>query len=291
MASAEGGVITAAVLPGYEASRPEAGIELTPESIEQFIDAWEAKGRGQETLKWYDRGMRQLYDSLPADKRIRRGTLARWREELLEESYAPRTVNLFISVANTYLEYMGYREFQLVRQLKPEPKEPLSELTRSEYLRLLQTARLQRRERAYLLVKLFATADLPVQELAKLTVEAAKAGEVEVVSGGLSQRVELPEFLCRELLDYARRENILSGPVFLDRNGGPMSRTNVSSTIRRLCAPARVAEEKGNPRCLRRLYRATRAEIESNVAELIRQSYNWLLEQEQHAVGWENSHL
>lgn len=287
MTKTEESVRTAApVFSGYETVLTEGGFVVTPESIDRFIDAWEAKGRGRETLKWYDRGMRHLYDSLPEDKRIRRGTLARWREELLEESYAPSTVNLFISVANTYLAYAGYREYQLVKQLKPERKVPEAELTRAEYLRLLQTARLLGRERVYLLVKLFGTADLPVQELDKVTVEAAKRGELTATSGGLRQRVELPELLCRELLDYAAREQITTGPVFTNRDGSPMSRTNATALIRRLCAPAKVSEEKGNPRSLRKLYRNTKAEIENNVAELIRQSYRRLLEQEQVAIGW-----
>ena len=47
------------------------------------------------------------------------------------------------------------------------------ELTRTEYLRLLQTARALGRERVYLLVKLFGTTGLTVQELEKVTVEAS----------------------------------------------------------------------------------------------------------------------
>lgn len=38
---------------------------------------------------------------------------------------------------------------------------PTSEITRSEYLRLLQTARLMENPRDYLLVKLLANADMP----------------------------------------------------------------------------------------------------------------------------------
>ena len=44
------------------------------------------------------------------------------------------------------------------------------ELTRTEYLRLLQTARALNRERVYLLVKLFGTTGLTVQLLLQQTV-------------------------------------------------------------------------------------------------------------------------
>ena len=55
--------------------------------------------------------------------------------------------------ANGYLEYMGAREFQVVDKLDAVA-DPQPELTRSEYLRLLSTARSLEREQVYLLVKL-----------------------------------------------------------------------------------------------------------------------------------------
>ena len=100
-------------------SRPrEPGVIMTPAEIERFLAAWQTKGRVKGTLEWYRRGLNQLYKALPEDKCIRRGTLRKWREELIEGSYAPNTINLFLSVANTYLEYVGHREYQLPGTLK-----------------------------------------------------------------------------------------------------------------------------------------------------------------------------
>ena len=58
-------------------------------------------------------------------------------------------------------------------------------------------------------------------------------------------------------------------------------------SIRRLCPAAQVAEEKGNPRCLRKMYQATRESIERNVALLVERAQDRLLEEEQLTVGWE----
>ena len=90
-----------------------------------------------------------------------------------------------------------------------------------------------------------------------------------------------------ELLDYARRGGYRSGPVFLTREGTPMSRTYVTISIRQLCRAARVPEEKGNPRCLKRLYQSTRAGIEANISLLVEQAHDRLLESEQSHIGWE----
>lgn len=263
----------------------ETGVLITEKEIEEFLEFLREKGRVEGTLIWYRRGLGHLCEALP-DRRIRRGTLARWREELLRADYAPRTVNLFISVANTYLEFMGYREYQLSEQLRPgDDLQP--ELSRGEYLRLLQTAKVLGRERVYLLVKVFASTGLPLQELPKLTVEAAHQGKVEVVSGGIRQMIRLPDCVRQELCSYAKRKGIHSGPIFITRDGKAMSRTNVSTGIRQLCIAAQIPEEKGNPRCLKRLYQTTRTGIENNIALLVEQAHDRLLENEQLAAGWE----
>ena len=99
------------------------------------------------------------------------------------------------------------------------------ELTRTEYLRLLQTARALNRERVYLLVKLFGTTGLTVQELEKVTVEAVREGKLTIQFNRNKQMLRIPEGLQQELLDYAKRSGYLTGPIFLTKDGTPMSRT------------------------------------------------------------------
>ena len=95
--------------------------------------------------------------------------------------------------------------------------------------------------------------------------------------------------ICQELLDYAKRKGILHGPIFLTRDGEPMSRTNVATGIKQLSAAARIPEEKGNHRCLRKLYLTTREGIERNIALLVEQAQERMLEDEQLSIGWEDS--
>lgn len=263
----------------------DAGVRLTRDGIERFMTVCQAEGRVEGTLKWYRRGLNRLYDDLPEDKTIRHGTLERWREKLVKAGYAPSTINSHLSVNNAYLDFVGHREYQLANQLKLET-ELQPELTRTEYLRLLQTARTLGREKVYLLVKLFGSTGLTVQELEKVTIEAVKEGKLTVTFSRNKQVLRIPEGLQAELLDYARRNGYLSGPIFLTKEGTPMSRTYVSTIIRQLCMAAKVPEEKGNPRCLKRLYQSTRAGIEDNIALLVEQAHSRLLEQEQLEIGW-----
>ena len=259
---------------------------MTQESIEQFLDACQSRGRVEGTLQWYRRGLNRLYQALPEDKFIRQGALERWREELVEMEYTPGTVNMFLSIANSYLDFVGHREYQLASQLKLKSSlQP--ELTREEYVQLLRTAKALDKERLYLLIKLFASTGLSVQELPNVTVEAVQKGEIVHFPHKVEQRVRIPECLRKELLGYIRRNGYTSGPIFQNKDGGPLNRTYVSIAIRRLCVEARIPEEKGNPRCLKRLYQNTRSDIENNVAMLVEQALDRVLEQEQSAIGWE----
>ena len=262
-----------------------SSLQVTTESIDGYIAAIEKNGKSAGTIEEYRRNLHLLYEFLPENKRLRWDTLSRWRASLLDRGYTPRTVNARISAANSYLAFCGRRDLQLMRQLRVE-KYHAPELSRVEYLRLLQTARLMNRERLYLLIKLFGTTGLPVQGLQQVTVETVQDGVIRKASGGKQHEYHLPACLREEILDYAWRNGIRSGQVFLTSTGKPLRRTNVADSIRRLCHDAQVPEEKGNPRCLQQMYRSTQAHILQTISQLVQQTYNHLLENEQLAVGW-----
>lgn len=274
----------AAARPVYH-SIVDAGLQMRQEDITRFLNEWEAKGCAAGTLERYHHSLNRLYQALPEDKRIRRGTLAKWREDLREEGYSPNTINTVFSVCNSWLDFMGHREYQLADQLEQEDK-PQPELSRNEYLRLLQTAKLLDKEREYLLIKVFASTGIQVQELPNVTVEAARAGKLTTSAGNATETVHLAECLCKELLDYAGRKGILTGPIFVTRNGTPIIRTNITASICQVGIAAQIPKEKATPRCLRKLYQTTKANVEANIALLVEQAMDQQIELEQLTVGW-----
>lgn len=261
----------------------EAQVVLTPEKVEDYLDHLRKRGRPEGTVQTYRLGLEHLYGDLPSDKRAGPDTLRWWQGVLLKNGYSPSTVNTWLSVAGGFLEYLDYRLCRPPRQLIPD-RDTRPELSRAEYLCLLQAARLLGREREYLYVKVFAQLGLQVQELNRLTVEAVQTGMIP--PGEEREAVRLPDSLRGELLAYAGRKGVRSGPVFVTRAGKPVSRSNVSDRIRQLCREARVAPEKGNPRCLRKLCLETRASIQESLSLLAERTYDHLLENEQVTVGW-----
>ena len=284
---AESGVhaCASAVWKAGKQSIQHAGVPMTREQIEDYVAHRQGEDRTSESIQKYARDLDALYRFLPEEKRIYPETLSQWRGSLLGEGYAPRTVNSMVSVANSFLKWLGHRELQLTGQLNIAYDQP--ELTRNEYLRLLSAARHLNKERTYLLVKVFTTVNITVLELPRLTVEAVRGDQVEFTANGVRYLAAIPSCLRDELLDYARRSCIASGPIFVTRTGKPLGRTAVTAYIQSLAQTARVAPEKCNPRCLHKLYQSTMDGIEAAVRVLAEQSHEQLLEQEQLLVGWQ----
>ena len=266
----------------YRIRAVQAAFRMTENDILSFLQSIKDNGKTDGTIEEYKSSLRTLYRFLPDDKQIGPDTLQRWRESMLEQ-YSIRTINARISAANSFLLYCGRRDLTLSKQLKTEDG-PQPELTRREYLRLLQAAKLLGKERLYLLIKLFACTGIAVKDVGKVTVETVQSGIIRV--GGKDGIIHIPACLQKELLDYARR-NCLRDKVFVTRSGKPLSRTSIADMIRALCPTAQVAEGKGNPRCLRKLYLQTQEGIRQNIEILVEQAYVRMLEQEQVAAGWE----
>lgn len=263
-----------------------AELTVTWEEVCRYLDSLAARGRRRETIQVYRPKLEAFYHFLPEDKRVAADTLELWRAALLREGYSPGTANTHVSAANGLLAYLGRRDLQLIGQLDTE-EEIQPELSRTEYLRLLATARNLGRERTYLMVKVFALTGIRVSELNRVTGRAVEEGRVLTACDGRAQYVLIPACLRRELTVYLRRVGITAGPVFVTRSGRPMRRTQVSGEIRTLCRDARVDGDKSNPRCLRRLYQVTQERIRDSVQILAEQAHERMLEEEQLTVGWE----
>lgn len=263
-----------------------AELTVTWEEVCRYLDSLVARGRRRETIQVYRPKLEAFYHFLPEDKRVAADTLELWRAALLREGYSPGTANTHVSAANGLLAYLGRRDLQLIGQLDTE-EEIQPELSRTEYLRLLATARNLGRERTYLMVKAFALTGIRVSELNRVTVRAVEEGRVLTACDGRAQYVLIPACLQKELAVYLRRVGITAGPVFVTRSGRPMRRTQVSGEIRTLCRDARVDGDKSNPRCLRRLYQVTQERIRDSVQILAEQAHERMLEEEQLTVGWE----
>lgn len=261
---------------------------ITPERIEEFLQQMKEKGRSKGSLEGYGRALRSLCDYLPEEKAITAGTGENWKNWMIgDRGFSQRTVNNRISVFNSFVQYLGKRQWQVNSFLRTgDSLQP--ELTRAEYLRLLSAARQSEREKSYLIIKTLGGAGVRAQELSQLTAETVRQETIALSShNGMRQRIlHLPQVLRRELIDYMERKHIQSGPIFISEQGRPLTRTVVHHYVRIVSTDARVDPEKANPRCLWKMYCSTREGIEAHIQILMEQTYERMMEQEQLTVGW-----
>ena len=262
------------------------GVVMDMDDAERSLNVWMSQGRANESQNIYRRGLRSRYNFLPEDKTIRPGTLEQWRDQMLEDGYSNSAVNGMLVAVNQFLEFVGHRELRLMDRLKV-PRNPQPELTRGEYLRMLATAKAQGNEKIYLIVKIFACTGIYSQSLPMVTVENVKKGRFSVTYLGAQSMFRIPPCLQRELLSFAESQNITTGPIFLTQLGTTPSHTYLSHSISNLCIAAKVPEEKGNPRCLRKLFLTTKASVEASFELFIEQTMDRQLDQEQLTVGWD----
>lgn len=259
---------------------------LSGYSITEFLDSDKCGSWSPETRRYYGNCLQDLLAFVQQNGEPTPKILLDWQESL-RQNYGRTAVNVHIAAANNYFRWCGRYDL-LFGHTKPDSgdEKETPTLTRSEYLKLLRTARSLEKQRSYLLIKLFATTDIPLQCLDQVTVELIQQG-----CGALKHRGKTFDFRCpaglrRELLDYTARNGIYRGPVFITRNGQAINRVNIFRNLQEICKAAGVAEEKGNPRSLRNLYKATQKKIDERLAAFKDQLYDQLLEMEQESIGW-----
>ena len=253
--------------------------------ISDYIETTANKRWKPDTRRYYTNCLQDLLTFTERHGEPTPASMAEW-EQSLEQEYTRSAVNVHLAAANNYFKWCGRYDLLRGHTRVTEEQERSPTLTRTEYLKLLRTARSLGKHRIYLLIKLFATTGVPIQCLNQVTAELVKQG-----SGTLKYRdgafgFRCPPALQQELLAYMAQNGIYRGPVFITRTGQTWNRSNIFRQLQEVCQAAGVPEEKGNPRSLRNLYKATQQQVEDQLAALRQQMYDQMLEMEQEAIGW-----
>ena len=227
---------------------------ITQAQIEAYCAALWSDERSAGTVAKYRRDVTAFADWLegrPASKE----TAAGWKAHLLEQHYAPRTVNSMLAAVNGFFKFAGWdirvKFLKVQHQLF---RDTARELTRTEYDRLLAAAQSGGQERLALIMETLCATGIRISELRYITVEAAEAGRATVSLKGKIRTILLSTKLCRKLLKYAKKQKIASGEVFLTKSGKPITRRQVWYELKRLCKAAGVESSKVFPHNFRHLF-------------------------------------
>lgn len=242
---------------------------LTENQISTFAAHLKSEEKSENTVEKYIRDVR-AFAAYANDAEITKETVIAYKNKLLTDNYAARSINSMLASINSLLSFLGWadlrvKSIKLQRQIYcPEEKE----LTKSEYMRLVNTAKQKGNERLNLLIQTICGTGIRVSELQYITVEAVKYGEAVVSLKGKTRSVFIVRELQKKLLRYAAEQKITTGAIFITRSGKPMSRTNIWREMKNLCLQAEVNPQKVFPHNLRHLFARTFYGIEKDIAKL-----------------------
>ena len=242
---------------------------LTNEQLISFRHHLMSEEREQSTIEKYMREVR-LFQAWLAGQPATAETIAQWKNHLRDEGRKPETINSKLSALNKFFKFMGWQELR-IKYLKIQRKlfrSTEKELTKEEYLRLLETANHFGKARLALLIETICATGIRVSEVKYITVEAIQAGRAEITLKGKIRIILLPGKLCHKLQKYARKQKVASGEIFLTRSGKGISRRQIWAEMKALCKRTNVAPSKVFPHNLRHLFARTFYRTCRDVAKL-----------------------
>lgn len=230
---------------------------ITEDKVAAFWESLTNAERSVGTIEKYLRDVRSFAAWLDG-REVTRELMAEWKADLLE-THKAKTVNSMIAAVNALFVFLGWEECRsgYFRVQKEAFRSEAREMTRTEYERLLTAAYRNKKERLGLLIETMCATGIRVSETEHITVEALREERADIRLKGKVRTILIPKKLCRKLLQYAKRQGIVSGQVFLTRNATPLSRKQIWAEMKALCELARVEATKVFPHNLRHLFART----------------------------------
>lgn len=154
---------------------------LTETQIEAFAVYLKSEEKSENTIEKYIRDAK-AFCAYVGNAEITKETVIAYKNKLLSENYAARSINSMLASINSMLSFLEWadlkvKSIKLQRQIYcPEEKE----LTKAEYMRLVNTAKQKGNERLNLLIQTICGTGIRVSELSYITVEAVNHVKIVV---------------------------------------------------------------------------------------------------------------
>lgn len=245
------------------------GYQIMAVQIESFREYLVHEERSSGTIKKYMHDI-EAFTGWLKGREVSRETAAGWKEYLIETGYAAVTVNSMLSAINGFFLFQGWEECRVkfLRIQRRMFREPARNLSREEYIRLLDASRSLGKKRLTLLMETICGTGIRISEVKYITVEAARRGRTDIMLKGKVRTILLPGRLCRKLLEFAKGQKVCSGEIFLTRDRKSLSRRQIWQEMKNLCAYADVEPSKVFPHNLRHLFAVTFYHIDKDIVRL-----------------------
>jgi len=201
----------------------------TSENLQLFRAYLEEQKLSENTIVSY-LGSVRLYDSLYPS--LTMANSKKFRTHLIR-TYRPTTINQRIHGFNRYLDFVGKPEYHLVT-VKIQQTSYLDEvISNRDYLALKRRLKKENNNTWYFVVRFLAGTGARVSELLKFKVEHLSNGYMDLCSkGGKIRRIYIPDTLCKEALTWCQERGSVSGYLFLNHHGKPLTPRGVNYQLK-----------------------------------------------------------
>lgn len=238
------------------------------EPVRQFEQYLLNEEKSTATIQKYLRDIRCFASFLAEQEICKEKTVA--YKAYLTEIYAPASVNSMLIALNRFLKFIGMEDC-CVRLLKIQRQIYSSEdqeLTREEYVRLVNAARQKGNERLNLILQTICGTGIRVSELRYITAEAVQEGRAVVNCKNKMRVIFIPAAIQKLLKPYMKKSGITAGAVFITKSGKPLNRSNIWRDMKNLCKQAGSIPKKVYPHSLRHLFARTFYRVEKDLVRL-----------------------
>ncbi len=241
---------------------------ITLENLSEFRIFLENDEKSKATIEKYMRDISRFRNYLDK-KEIEKSDVLEYKADLLKH-YAVKSANSMLAAINSFFKFLGWLEL-CVKQYKVQkeaycPDE--KELTKEEYISLIQAAEQKQNARLSLVIQTICGTGIRISELKYITVEAVQKGEANVSCKGKIRKIIIPNALKSKLIKYIKENSIQHGEIFVTKSGKSLNRGNIWRDMKQLCESAGVSPTKVFPHNLRHLFARTFYRIEKDIAKL-----------------------
>ena len=221
---------------------------ITQSYLDRFQDHLRREEKSPVTVEKYLRDVRAFL-AFAGERVVTKELVIAYKQDLVRRGYAVRSINSMLASLNSLLRFLGWEDCKTrsIRQQRQTYCAQERQLTREEYLRLLEAAR--SRPRLYYLLQTICATGVRVSEIQYFTLEAVKRGQVIIRCKNKTRTILIPEVdaAAREadfavLLSDASMEPLYSsGAVLLCAQRTPTDQEygvyllNQELLLRRLC--------------------------------------------------------
>lgn len=242
---------------------------ITSKDIAAFRVHLELEEKSAATIEKYIRDVNRFYEFSKGNA-LTKKTVINYKNQMIASGYAIRSINSVIASVNSLFGFLEWNDLK-IKSMKVQKGAFVSEnaeLTKAEYIRLINSAQKSGNERLEMLMQTICATGIRVSELKYVTVKAVMDGSVVVSCKAKSRVVFLVKSLRKKLLGYIKKHQITDGSVFITKNKTPIDRTNIWREMKRICKAAGVDASKVYPHNLRHLFARMFYSVEKDIVKL-----------------------